>query len=366
VIEVVTKDVRTADIFNIMEGTGLAELGEPRCCALLYADGQYAVAICVCVLFAAIQGGDEEVPAEEAASWWKDAVTDEFSRQDVLVLALIAFCVWRLLIFMVQVTWRLARLPMRWYSALKKEEDREVKAQERNDNSDGEASALVKKQLESIRFCHLQFLLVVEKLKREMREEKNEGTRQMVVTLEVSQRKEGTEATLSEILATLQKIQEKDSSFRKSEVVEHLADIKKNVADQEDSDDDLPEAWAQLQDVYASFLRIQSTIVRREGRRKMWQWQTQQHNLQYQEEGEEGPRRRKRRLPSSSSEDEVLEELQELTKELPQGFTSDMFTSLGNAMHEKMVTTEPEMSPGPSPHMEIRPPRPSTAHTPVV
>ncbi|KAF1791677.1 hypothetical protein GQ600_7539 [Phytophthora cactorum] len=33
-----------------------------------------------------------------------------------------------------------------------------------------------------------------------------------------------------------------------------------------------------------------------------------------------------------------------------------MFTSLGNAMHEKMVAVEPETSPFPSPQLEIKSP----------
>ncbi|RLN10974.1 hypothetical protein BBO99_00003197 [Phytophthora kernoviae] len=56
--------------------------------------------------------------------------------------------------------------------------------------------------------------------------------------------------------------------------------------------------------------------------------------------------------------DEVLQQLHELTKELPQGFTPDMFTSLGNAMHEAVVAPEPEKPTGPdrSPDLEMKQP----------
>ncbi|KAG3103873.1 hypothetical protein PI124_g3363 [Phytophthora idaei] len=313
VIEVVTKDVRTADIFNVMQAIG----------------------------------GDEDV-AEQTASWWKDAVTEEFTRQDVVVLALIAICLLRLVIFVLQVMWKLVRLPMHWYNTMEEEMDGNIE-----EKCSNEASARLKKQLAIVRFCHLQFLLVIEKLKREMKDAKSEDTQQMVASLAVSQHEESDEVTLAEMLATLQKIQAKDSSFKASEVEEHLADIKQDVEDEEDVDSDLPEAWERLQEIYASFLRIQATIIRRENRKTTWQWQLQQH----EQHSDESSRRRQRRLPGSEDPtDEVLQELQELTKELPQGFTADMFTSLGNAMHEKMVAVEPETSPFPSPQLEIKSP----------
>ncbi|KAL4155156.1 hypothetical protein PRNP1_007269 [Phytophthora ramorum] len=324
VIEVVTKDVRTSDIFSIMEAIG----------------------------------GEEEAGVEESASWWKDAVTEEFSRQDVVVLALIALCVLRLVVFVIQMTWKIARLPMQWYDALKKEEDERMEVEITGKGSD--ESSVRRKQLAIIRFCHLQFLLVVEKLKREMREDKCEDTQQMVASLTVSPHEDGKEVTLTEMLATLQKIQAKDSSFKTSEVEEHLADIKQDVEDEEDNEFGLLEAWERLQEIYASFLRIQATIIRRQ-KRKAWKWQMHQHES-------EAPRRRQRQLPSSEDPTaEVLHELQELTKELPQGFTADMFTSLGNAMHEKMVAAEPETSPALPPQLETKPPRSaSVAHTSLV
>ncbi|KAG6953337.1 hypothetical protein JG687_00012449 [Phytophthora cactorum] len=342
VIEVVTKDVRTADIFNVMQGTA-ALLLEEESCAVLFAHGPYAVALC---MVSAI-GGDEDV-AEQTASWWKDAVTEEFTRQDVVVLALIAICLLRLVIFVLQVMWKLVRLPIHWYNTMEEEMDGNIE-----EKYSDEASARLKKQLAIVRFCHLQFLLVIEKLKREMKDAKSEDTQQMVASLAVSQHEESDEVTLAEMLATLQKIQAKDSSFKASEVEEHLADIKQDVEDEEDVDSDLPEAWERLQEIYASFLRIQATIIRRENKKTTWQWQLQQH----EQHSDESSRRRQRRLPSSEDPtDEVLQELQELTKELPQGFTADMFTSLGNAMHEKMVAVEPETSPFPSPQLEIKSP----------
>ncbi|GMF21763.1 unnamed protein product [Phytophthora lilii] len=318
-----------------MQGTG----DEQRSCIELLSDGRFVVALCV---FPAVQG--EEV-AEET-SWWKDAVTEEFSRQDVVVLALIAICVLRLMVFVVQVMWKLVRLPMQWYAALEKE-DVEVETMTGKDSED---HTQTRKQLAVIRFCHLQFLLVVEKLKREMREAKNEDTQHMVASLKVPRHEEGRQATLQEIFETLQKIQAQDSSFETSEVEGHLADIKQDPDEEDDdADADLPEAWSRLQEIYASFLRIQATIIRRQQRKRTSQWQHEQ---------QQGSRRRQHRLPSSEDPtSEVLQELQQLTKELPQGFTADMFTSLGNAMHEDMVAAEPETSPAPSPQLEMKPPR---------
>ncbi|EGZ30413.1 hypothetical protein PHYSODRAFT_310343 [Phytophthora sojae] len=325
-----------------MQGTG-ALVGPWRSCLALFADEQYAVALCI---YAAIQGEVEE-PVEEQTSWWKDAVTEEFSRQDVLVLALITLCVLRLMVFMIQVTWKLVKLPMQWYGALDKEEEEDEEGI-REKNSEQSTKSSERKQLTIVRFCHLQFLLVVEKLKREMRSAKMENTQQMVASLEVSQHEDGKEVTLAEILATLRKIQAKDSSFKASEVEEHLQDIKQGVDNEEDADAGLPEAWTRLQEIYASFLRIQATIIRRQQRKRKWEWQLKQH--------EQSSQRCKRRLHSNEDPtEEVLQELQELTKELPQGFTADMFTSLGNAMHESTAAAEPETSPACSSQMEIKP-----------
>ncbi|KAG7397395.1 hypothetical protein PHYBOEH_000803 [Phytophthora boehmeriae] len=84
VIEVVSKDVKTSDIFRLMQ----------------------------------VIGDDKDLAAaEEGASWWKDAVLEEFSRQDLVVLALIALCVCRLAVFAVQVAWKLLQLPLQWLNA---------------------------------------------------------------------------------------------------------------------------------------------------------------------------------------------------------------------------------------------------------
>ncbi|KAL3674311.1 hypothetical protein V7S43_000266 [Phytophthora oleae] len=307
VIEVVTKDVRTADIFNIMQAAG-----------------------------------EEEVAPEEGASWWKDTVTEEFTRQDVLVLALIALCILRLL----QVMWKLVKLPKQWFDAMERKVEEEFETESMSKCSEETATRL-RKQLTTVRFCHLQFLLVIEKLKREMRDDKNEDTQQMVASLPVSQPKEGKSMALSEILATLHTIQAKDRSFQRSKVEEHLADIKHNVEDEEDIDSGLSEEWERLQEIYSSFLRVQETIIRRQKCKKR-QWQMQQPPQSH----EERPRRRQRRFPSEDPVDDVLQELQELTKELPQGFTADMFKSLGNAMQEKMTAVEPATSPSPPPQLE--------------
>ncbi|CAI5745714.1 unnamed protein product [Peronospora destructor] len=231
-IEVVTKDVRTADIFNIME-----------------------------------VGGSEEVFGEEVVSWWKDAVTEEFSRQDIVLLALIAMCALRLLFFVCHVTWTLMRVMMQWYD--EKEDNEESKMENVVISSES-----LGKQLAIIRFCHLQFLLVVEKLQREIRENKSEDTQQMLASLVVSQYKNKKKVTLAEILATLQKIQALDSCFKACEMEEHLADVKQ---DAEDDGEQLLEAWERLQKIYAAFLRIQARIIRRQTRRKKRQWQLHQH-----------------------------------------------------------------------------------------
>ena len=268
-----------------------------------------------------VAGGEEEV-----ASWWKDAVTDEFSRQDIVLLALIAICALRLLFFVCHVTWKLMKLMTQWYDLKEDDEESEVKSAIISSES-------LKKQLAIIRVCHLQFLLVVEKLQREIRENKNEDTQQMLASLVVSQHKTKKKATLAEMLATLQKIQALDSCFKACEMEEHLVDIKQDV---EYDDEQLPEAWERLQEIYASFLRIQARIIRRQTRRKKRQWQLHQHEPFQQEE----TGRCQRRLSSSEdSTNEVLHDLQALTRELPQGFTADMFTSLGNAIHNKVASS---------------------------
>ncbi|KAK1947088.1 hypothetical protein P3T76_001098 [Phytophthora citrophthora] len=286
---------------------------------------------------------EEEVAAEEGASWWKDVVTEGFTRQDVLVLALIALCILRLLIFVVHMMWKLVKLPKQWFDAMERKVEEEFETESTSKCSEETATRL-RKQLTTVRFCHLQFLLVIEKLKREMRDDKNEDTQQMVASLPVSHHNEDKTMTLSEILATLQKIQAKDRSFQMSKVENHLADIEQDVQDEEDIDSGLSEEWERLQEIYSSFLHVQETIIRRQKSKKR-QWRMQQPPPSH----EERPRRRQRRFPSEDPVDDVLQELQELTKELPQGFTADMFKSLGNAMQEKMSAAESVPSPSPQP-----------------
>ncbi|CAI5715035.1 unnamed protein product [Hyaloperonospora brassicae] len=298
VIEVVTKDVRTADIFYILE----------------------------------VIGGEDEIVLDEPASWWKDAVIDEFSRQDLLLLALIAICALRVLLFAMKVTWNLIRWPVQWYSKLRIEADED---HERADTS----SESVRKQLAIIRFCHLQFALATEKLKREIREDKSEDTHDVVALLAIRQDNEATEVTLAEILATLRSIQKMDIDFRLSEVEEHLASIRQHVEDEEAIDCRLSEAWTRLQETYALFLQLQTTAARGRTHRKTGQWQ--QHRRHHEQCPQEVSARRPRRLSSREDmADEVLHELQELTKELPQGFTADMFTSLGKVMHEQVARSK--------------------------
>uniref|UniRef100_M4C479 Uncharacterized protein n=1 Tax=Hyaloperonospora arabidopsidis (strain Emoy2) TaxID=559515 RepID=M4C479_HYAAE len=296
VFEVVTKDVRTADIFNILE----------------------------------VIGGEEEIVREEAASWWKDAVIEEFSRQDVMLLALIAICALRVFLFVMTVTWNLIRLPMQWYNKLREgtSEDRE---------GADTSSENVKKQLAIIRFCHLQFALVIEKLKRETREGNDGDVHHLVSSLVVPPNKDEMEVTLAEILAMLRSLQKMDSSFRASEVEEHLTNIRQDVEDETAIDSGLSAAWAELQETYDLFLRMRRTIACRRTRRKTGQWQPQQHRQHEQCPQEVSPRRQRRLSNREDLTDEVLYELQELTKELPQGFTADMFTSLGKAMHEQVA-----------------------------
>lgn len=306
VIQVVTKDVKTADIFTVMQAVGK----------------------------------EEEIATDGETSWWKDAVTEEFTRQDVVVLALIAICVVRFIVFVLRVMWKIVRLSIQRYSVLEEEE-----GMEKDTCSDMTA---VQKQLSIVRFCHLQFLLVVEKLKREMKAGITDDTQQMVAELYLLQHEEGTEATLTEILATLQKIQAKDSSFKAEVVEEHLTDIRQDVNEDKRIELSLPQAWERLHETYASFLRIQATILRRQNRKQSWQLQQVRHEKTFG--------RRQSRLSSSEGEDltdEVLQELQVLTKELPQGFTADMFTSLGNAMHKKAIAVEPETSPASSQKIDI-------------
>ncbi|CEG37551.1 uncharacterized protein PHALS_05331 [Plasmopara halstedii] len=299
-VQVVTKDVKTADIFSVMQ----------------------------------VIGSEEEIATEHGTSWWKDAVTENFNRLDVIVLALIAIFILRVVVFVLQITWKLMILPFQWYNTQKGEEGNEM------DTSHEAIAIQLRRQLKVVRFCHLQFLLVIEKLKREMKDEASDNTQQMVAELILPHYTKGTKATLTDILATVQSIQTKDRTFGALEIENLLIDINQDATDEEDVEFGLPQAWKQLYETYASFVRIQATILRRQNSKKGWQ-------LQQHHEKTSGWRKHR---PSSNDDltDEVLQELHQLTKELPQGFTADMFTSLGNAMHKKEVASEPEISPASS------------------
>ncbi|KAI9911391.1 hypothetical protein PsorP6_008966 [Peronosclerospora sorghi] len=272
-------------------------------------------------------GGKEEIAGEEPASWWKDTASVEFSRQDVLLLALIALCALRLLVFTVRATYQLLKLPMKWYKALKNKASREFEVV----NVDTSLGSSIQ-QLATIRFCHRQLLSVVEKVKCEMREGQNEDIQQIVASL-MCHHKNKKEVTLAEVLTMLHEIKTNDSTLMVSDIEEHLADIKDSVEDEEALDVGILEARAQLQDIYALFIQIRTSIIRRRVQQQQDRYKQQESDCH------------QRQLSSCNDPtNEISRNLKELTKELPQGFTADMFTSLGNAMH-KNVAPSPAVRP---------------------
>ncbi|KAF1330671.1 hypothetical protein FI667_g4870, partial [Globisporangium splendens] len=245
---------------------------------------------------------NEDVIADE-----EQEPNDQLSNQDALLLVFVILCAARLLLFMATSIWKL----LRQVAGLK---DSDL-VEESNEVIRAEMSA---KQTAVIRLCHLQFLVLAEKLKQELSGSHaasgdEEVVGQMIASLPASQlNKENVR--LSDILQILEQIPLKEHGLSNVTIEEQMAAIHDDL---EENDLDIVGAWTRLQALYSSFQAIQVAIRKRAKQR-----------AQRPQSVAETARER-------SYTEDVLGELSKVTHTLPQGFTADMFASLGHAIQQQ-------------------------------
>ncbi|GLE02516.1 hypothetical protein PINS_up011354 [Pythium insidiosum] len=117
------------------------------------------------------------------------------------------------------------------------------------------------------------------------------------------------------------------------------------IADVGDEEHDARLAWARLQRVYEAFLVVQQSNLHDTA-----------SESERPEDEDEGVSEKKvvKLLRRRDTDPQVIRDVERLTSELPQGFSSEMFVALGDALFCEMVTTPPpHAAPSLSPHLQI-------------
>jgi len=260
-------------------------------------------------------------------SWWQQPVVDDLTVGDVVLLmsfALMALLALRMVAMAMRLVWAAVLYPFRASA----DSPRRSKLPRRRK---GGANAGQQQQQQplspsadpaaTLRACHSQLLQVIHKLHREYREASaGDNTQDLVASLTLSRYQDGSQhVTLDDIARTLEEIQSKDASLSSIQ----LGEVPTQTAvDAAMEDAGVRDAWEKLQRLYSSSFS-QASISRQRVYKR------------------DAQLRRRHQGSFDDRNDEVLRVLSELTKELPQGFTSEMFASLGSAMHRAMVDGEP-------------------------
>lgn len=239
------------------------------------------------------------------SSWWQEPIVEDLSVGDLVLLmtlAVVALLGVRLAAFVLKITWRIVTYPFR-VSSVAAAGTQAVRRK---------AKRRATRQASQVRACHSQLLRVVHQLRHELLDSTADDTQTAIASLALTRRTcRPEQVTLDEVMATLRAIQVKNPAILNSQPGSPQAE--KALDRAVDADED----WRGLQRLYSSFLSLHSTISRQVARKK------------------EGPLGRSRQRSFDARNDEVLRKLSELTKELPQGFTAEMFASLGNAMLDR-------------------------------
>lgn len=255
------------------------------------------------------------VEKESANDGSIDEEQDEhLSNQDALMLVFIVLCGARLALFLAASIWRLLCGSLWLRGSDPVESDENARAE------------LVAKQTALIRLCHLQFLVLAEKLKQELSGSKTSGDEdvvgQMIASLPATQlNKENVR--LSDILQILEQIPLKEHGLSNATIEAQMAAIQEDL---EESEFDIAGAWTRLQALYTSFQAIQLAVQNRAQQRAR-----RTHSVDSARE--------------RSYTEEVLGELKKVAPKLPQGFTADMFASLGHAIrHQQQASIPPRIA----------------------
>lgn len=259
-------------------------------------------------------------------SWWQQPVVDDLTVGDVVLLmsfALAALLALRMVVMTVRLAWAVVlylfrtstKSPRRSKLPRRRKSGANAEKQQQPASPPADPAA-------ALRACHSQLLQVIHKLHCEYREASaGDNTQDLVASLTLSRHQDGSQhVTLDDIARTLEEIQSKDASLSTIKLDEMPA---QTAVDAAMEDAGVRDAWDKLQRLYSSFRSLQASISR-------------QHVYK-----RDAPLRRRHQGSFDDRNDEVLRVLSELTKELPQGFTSEMFASLGSAMHRAMVDGEP-------------------------
>lgn len=173
-----------------------------------------------------------------------------------------------------------------------------------------------------IRLCHLQFLVLAEKLKQELSGDGSSDTAddvgQMIASLPVSQLDKET-VRLADILHVLEQIPLKEHGLSNARIESQMDAIQQDLSE---NNLEITGAWTRLQELYKSFQAIQQLIQARKRSR------TRQANRAVSLDSAQ------RREPYA---EEVLGEPKRKVPKLPVGFTADMFASLGQAIQLQAI-----------------------------
>lgn len=188
-------------------------------------------------------------------------------------------------------------------------------------HNDESVPELFVRQNALIRLCHLQFLVLAEKLKQELSGDGSDSNAddvgQMIASLPVSQLDKET-VRLSDIMQVLEQIPLKEHGLSNERIESQMTAIQQDLSE---NNLEITGAWTRLQELYKSFQAIQQLIQARKRSRT---------------------RRSSRAVSLDSNRrelyaEEVLDELKRKLPRLPVGFTADMFASLGQAIQLQTI-----------------------------
>lgn len=273
----------------------------------------------------------------DGGSWWQQPVVEDLTVGDVVLLmsfALAALLVLRLMALAMKLAWSVLMYPFRLSAAsprpmkqlTRRKSEASARGKLRANRTAGVERAKTPPADPSakLRACHSQLLQIIHKLHREYREvSAGDNTQDLIASLTLSRHQDNFEhVTLDDVVHTLEEIQAKDPSLSSIELDEMPTQASIAAAMEQKG---VRDEWERLQRLYISFRSLQASISR-------------QHVYK-----RNAPLRRRHQGSFDDRNDEVLRVLSELTKELPQGFTSEMFASLGSAMRRAMVA--PPLAP---------------------
>lgn len=194
------------------------------------------------------------------------------------------------------------------------------------DRGDESVSELFVRQNALIRLCHLQFVVLAEKLKQELSgdggsDSTTDDVGQMIASLPVSQLDKET-VRLSDIMQVLEQIPLKEHGLSNERIERQMAAVQQDLSE---NNLEITGAWTRLQELYKSFQAIQQLIQAR----KQLRTRRASRAVSF-----DSTQQRREREPYA---EEVLGELKRKVPKLPVGFTADMFASLGQAIQLQTI-----------------------------